>query len=463
MVRRIIPSPFHYAVAQLKPVKMLQDLGLNDEITLAEAQQMDTKKYLIYLYWPFQFPLPDSPWCRFKIETIGTTLIPEDKTYGITSDMVVPIAPNLDHPTGRAPVHPQPFFPFSHCYHWVTNGMIVRVHTPEGGFEHDGAISLTNYEDFALNNAFSPDMAQLDAFAEASGLSDAASESGETCPAVCSPLRGVTLNDAGLAFEDELLAVSDEAIDRIYYKTIGEPCVDTSTSSHDTATSSITCPSHPKLGTDLACVPPTSLFSDRTVIDLDVCGWRPDPITPVIALVDVWLDIENHITADTIPDPWGLIEEEKIINSIIKRGFARRVMQESLSHDTLGRGVAPSMPRAIDVHHNLHNHVAPSVESLLSLTHSSTEPSSHALASASSSQLAHNPDPHRMSSPSASHSPTSSHVDSAQQDSLLQIADQVPSLQSSVHQQSAPRRPRLKAISRIHVAIKRLWDLISLR
>ncbi len=51
MVRRIIPSPFHYAVAQLKPVKMLRDLGLNDEITLAEARQMDTKKYLIYLYW----------------------------------------------------------------------------------------------------------------------------------------------------------------------------------------------------------------------------------------------------------------------------------------------------------------------------------------------------------------------------------------------------------------------------
>lgn len=61
MVRRIIPSPFHYAVARLKPVKMLQDLGLNDDITLAEARQMDTKKYLIYLYWVCH---PDSgiPW-----------------------------------------------------------------------------------------------------------------------------------------------------------------------------------------------------------------------------------------------------------------------------------------------------------------------------------------------------------------------------------------------------------------
>lgn len=195
--------------------------------------------------------------------------------------------------------------------------MIVRVHIPEGGFEHDGAISLTSYEDFALNDAFSPDFAQLDAFAEASGLSDDGSESGETSyPVVRSPLRGVTLNDAGSALEEELLAVSDEAIDRIYFRTIGEPTIDTFTSSHDKTISSISCPSQPKPGTDFASVPPsTPLFSDRKVIELDVGGWRPDPITPVIALLDVWLDIENHITADTIPHPWGLVKEEKVINS----------------------------------------------------------------------------------------------------------------------------------------------------
>lgn len=104
-------------------------------------------------------------------------------------------------------------------------------------------------------------------------------------------------------------------------------------------------------------------------------------------------------------------------------------MRESLSDDTLGRGLP-----AIDVHHSLRSHVAPSVESLTSLTPSDTEPSSPDLTipSESEDQLEHNHDHDRLSSSLAAHSPTlpcaDSFQDSAQQAaSLLQEVDSTPS------------------------------------
>ena len=35
----------------------------------------------------------------------------------------------------------------------------------------------------------------------------------------------------------------------------------------------------------------------------DVFGMAPDPITALIPLVDAWLEIEQHLTADTIASP----------------------------------------------------------------------------------------------------------------------------------------------------------------
>ncbi len=52
MVRKlIIPSPSHYAAIRLNPAAMVEDLGLNDEATLAEAKRLETKTYLAYLVW----------------------------------------------------------------------------------------------------------------------------------------------------------------------------------------------------------------------------------------------------------------------------------------------------------------------------------------------------------------------------------------------------------------------------
>lgn len=58
--------------------------------------------------------------------------------------MCIPIHPNEDHPTGRAPLHTIPEFPISNCYHWSQLGLDVRVRAkPEGEvFDATRAIHL---------------------------------------------------------------------------------------------------------------------------------------------------------------------------------------------------------------------------------------------------------------------------------------------------------------------------------
>ncbi len=51
MVRRLIPSPLHYLAIQTNPTAMLEDLGLDDPATMAEARAIRTKTYLVHLVW----------------------------------------------------------------------------------------------------------------------------------------------------------------------------------------------------------------------------------------------------------------------------------------------------------------------------------------------------------------------------------------------------------------------------
>ncbi len=46
---------------------------------------------------------------------------------------------------------------------------------------------------------------------------------------------------------------------------------------------------------------------------VDVFGWEPNARFKFIPLVDMWLDIDNHISADTIPSPVELWKEQEQI------------------------------------------------------------------------------------------------------------------------------------------------------
>ena len=48
---------------------------------------------------------------------------------------------------------------------------------------------------------------------------------------------------------------------------------------------------------------------------MNIFGWDPDPTFPLIPLVDLWLDLEEHLTPENIPSPLEWFEEEKKVNA----------------------------------------------------------------------------------------------------------------------------------------------------
>ena len=65
--------------------------------------------------------------CHYSAMLIGPSLRSAIPEQFITSDMCTPIFPNTDHPTGYPPVHTEPPFPFTNCYHWFGPDMDIQV------------------------------------------------------------------------------------------------------------------------------------------------------------------------------------------------------------------------------------------------------------------------------------------------------------------------------------------------
>ncbi|KAI0697388.1 hypothetical protein C8T65DRAFT_832484 [Cerioporus squamosus] len=61
---------------------------------------------------------------------------------------------------------------------------------------------------------------------------------------------------------------------------------------------------------------------------MDIFGWDPDFATAMIPLVDVWLDIDQHLKEHEIPSPLDLQKEIGQVRSIIERGLARHVASQ---------------------------------------------------------------------------------------------------------------------------------------
>ncbi|TFK91978.1 hypothetical protein K466DRAFT_481556 [Polyporus arcularius HHB13444] len=304
MVRKlIIPSPSHYAAIRLNPVAMVEDLGLEDEATLAEARRLETKTYLAYLVWPAELPLPRMRWCRYNIEVISTTLRKPDPEAGITADMVVPIAPNTSHPAGREPIHTTPPFPFPNCFHWINNHAAVRIRTRRECFElYDGLCQLSGEEQVALTDRFSEDYERIGAFFLEQ----------EQKAQACSPPESRPDSPASVATDTHEKPTTGDLLNKLlstaYLRYAKEEGVMTSSPPRrDDALSS-----RSKSASD-SRAPASSTSSLGSDLD-DVLGRTPDPTTGLIPLVDAWMDIEEHLRADSIPSPDELEQEvEEVI------------------------------------------------------------------------------------------------------------------------------------------------------
>ena len=51
--------------------------------------------------------------------------------------MCIPIFPAVHHPTGRAPFHIEPNFPFNTCYHWSGDDLWLDLYIKNGEFTRE--------------------------------------------------------------------------------------------------------------------------------------------------------------------------------------------------------------------------------------------------------------------------------------------------------------------------------------
>ncbi|TFK84690.1 hypothetical protein K466DRAFT_496077, partial [Polyporus arcularius HHB13444] len=256
------PPPFTYAVVRLDPVTMVKDLGLDDPATLAEVKGMSPRKYLVYIEWPAELPMPNSRWCKYDINPIATTLRPADEDSGVTPDMVLPIHPNTKHAHGPEPVRPTPSFPFSNCYHWYFNTLRARIRVHKAGYNESSAIFQSS---LAVNrrfeDAYHRSIALLEKRGEMSTGNDSATSS--------IPTSGLDLDSSEVHMLSEL------------YRRLAV-----------------------KHGLLTSMSPEDSYYdSDDDGGSDDLFGWDPDPATALLPLLDAWIDIADHISEDEIPSP----------------------------------------------------------------------------------------------------------------------------------------------------------------
>ena len=262
--------------------------------------------------------MPGMRWCRYSVSPIGTTLRPPDESQGITSDMVVPIAPNMGLTPDRQPIRPTPAFPFSNCYHWIFNDVTVRVRVYGDGVEHDGSIMLSPEEFLALKDTFTLDCERIERFfCEDSGAAQALTTE-KVPPVDASPTCG---DDARGTGTPALVATQDDGRAHVlletYHRLVTERDLRRSVpGENDYKSEKTLCSSREDKSRSheehkqSSVTPETSRDSG-----IDLFGWDPDSNNARIPLVDAWFDIDKHLTEDCIPSPLELEKEFKEIES----------------------------------------------------------------------------------------------------------------------------------------------------
>ncbi|RPD70412.1 hypothetical protein L226DRAFT_554814 [Lentinus tigrinus ALCF2SS1-7] len=133
------PTICTYAVIRMNPKTMASE----------EAALMSPRKYLVFLDAASILPWPGSPYYEYSVRPIAPCLRKEDKEDCITPDMY--------HRRGREPIHSDPEFPFSNCYHWLNYGLRLRIRARFELFDHGEAVMLSDEAYAALDKAFNED------------------------------------------------------------------------------------------------------------------------------------------------------------------------------------------------------------------------------------------------------------------------------------------------------------------
>ena len=198
--------------------------------------------------------MPDSEWCRYRVSPIATTLRPAVLTQGIMPDMVIPIAPNTAPCFQGDCVASTPTFPFANCYFWIDSRMSLRVRVNR--YATSGSYVLDIPQHLAREDGFGKHYTRISRFQEDMVHKQACS----------SYLR--TNHYA----RDESSSVQDQS----YSALVHPPVI-------------------------------------KELVSTDLFGWDNNPGIQYIPLVDLWLEIDDHLVADNIPSPVELWNEQAVI------------------------------------------------------------------------------------------------------------------------------------------------------
>ncbi|KAI1790325.1 hypothetical protein LXA43DRAFT_510406 [Ganoderma leucocontextum] len=271
MPRTIFPYVRQYAVIQMDPVAMVQDL--EDAVVIAEAQAMRPKKYLVFLSVlgaSGDLPFPWDMACEYAADIVSRGPCRIHELRGLTAgDAVIPIHPN-SYPE-RPSVHPIRPFPFPGCSHCLDCEVCIFVKQAPGGYDNDGAWKLSSHDIWVIWSTNTSDSNRI----AVADRNKALSLAQETLP------TEATASSAGA------LRLSAEETDE-----------------------------------------DTSDYEDD-ISDDDSDG---DPYKDTfVPLVDLWLDIDQHFTAsDDLPD----IDDFFIERAEIKRWVALLSFHRSRSFYT---------------------------------------------------------------------------------------------------------------------------------
>ncbi|KAI0326073.1 hypothetical protein GY45DRAFT_1286152 [Cubamyces sp. BRFM 1775] len=298
------PNEFQYAVIRMDPVSMVQHF--NDPIATAEARALETKKYLVYLNMSLDLPFVTNFWYRYQVSLIGPSLRPEVPQQGITSDMAIPISPNTNRPRGRSPICTETPFPFSNCYHWVNGKVLVRIRRKDERYDDANAVRITPMQHVMIDMEFSNDYKRIDAFERKRILTDAeASDApGEATQSVHDPAASQPTSSSS---RDSRLSDCSERMSHRSHNADNPP------EGNPTAESSV--------------LPENNELKDEPTVEalftIDVFNMAHDDTAEVLPLVDLWFELTEHLSADTIPSPLDFYKEREAITSIIRSARMR--------------------------------------------------------------------------------------------------------------------------------------------
>lgn len=214
--------------------------------------------------------------------------------------MVIPIYPNTAHPTGRAAIPPEAPFPFPNCYLWIDTGLTVRIRRKALRYDDTPAPILSIPESISIGERFREDYLRMDAVRHQKlGLADTTAFGGDTCGGSAPP------SPPGGHFAEERR--SPQA--RVDPHPADADSLPEGSNTHTDCDSVDMMPSTPS-GHD--CRPDFNA-SVTELLQLDFFGFNMDDTVEFLPLVDMWFEVTDHLTAETIPSPTELFEERRAI------------------------------------------------------------------------------------------------------------------------------------------------------